>query len=192
MENWINLQDYTVLQQVLFFLDAVFWVITYILVERNVRKYRYVGIPYMAVCCNIAWEFIWSFFFQTNLGPFFEWGIRLWFLIDLYLLYRLMQYGAKQTDNPFLKAYFKPMILFFALVYGVLMYMFTKQYGDPIGATTGYFINLVMSIGFIFLFLSQPSQKALSLDIALFKMLGTGFVGVGIYLAMCPITSLFP
>lgn len=173
----INLTEYTKFQQVLFFLDALFWFITYALIERNVRKYKYIGIPAFSVMHNIAWEFTWSFLFVTQLGDFFVWGIRIWFITDVLLLVRLLQFGRKQLTNKWLIDNFT-WLTFLGVGFWIALYCgFLYQYSDPIGAVTGYAINVIMSLLFIGLFLKQPEQKALSLDIAIFKMFGTGFVG---------------
>ena len=182
MENWINLEQFSKTQQVLYFLDAIFWVAVYVLVEINVKKYKYVAIPAFSVTHNVAWEFVWSFMYKTELGELFVWGIRAWFLTDVWLVYRLWQYGDKQVSHPYLKKHFHLLMPIFILGWIVLFNSFLQQYPDPIGATTGYAVNLIMSLLYVNLFFQNPAQPALTLSIAVCKMFGTGFVGVGVWL----------
>ncbi|WP_027002369.1 hypothetical protein [Hugenholtzia roseola] len=181
MEAWINLKDYTLLQQSFFILDTLFWLVVYVLVEYKAQKYKYVGIPAMALAANIGWEFVWSWVLVTDLGELFVWGARLWFFFDVLLFYRLMQYGDKQISNFFLKKYFKLWVSLAVVMWAALIYTFTVQFGDPIGGTTGYILNLMMSILFIVLFLSNPKEKALSLGIAWCKMIGTVLIVISFW-----------
>jgi hypothetical protein len=153
-----------------------------VLVERNAKKYQYVGIPAMAITCNIAWEFVWSTFFVTNLGMMFEWGIRAWLLFDLLLLYRLWQYGKKQVEDPWLQKNFHLLVVIGIAGFAWLIYGFVHDFSDPIGAVTGSMANLMMSLMFIGNFLRQPEQKAYSLDIAILKMFGTNFIVIAMFL----------
>ncbi|NLR92701.1 transmembrane-type terpene cyclase [Flammeovirga agarivorans] len=180
--EWINLTDYTVTQQVLFFLDAIFWAVTYILVIYNAKKYKFFGIPAEAAVANIAWEFMFSFVYTTELGQLFVWGIRLWWITDVIMIIYFHKYGAKQVRVPLIKKYFNTTSVIGFVFWCLIIYGWVEQYGDPIGAGTGYVLNIIMSTLFIFLILAHPEEKALNLSIALWKGFGTVFVGVGIFL----------
>ena len=180
IENWINLVDFTVTQQILFGISTIFWAITYILVEINARKYKYVGIPAGVLVANVAWEFVFSFIFATQLGELFVWGTRIWFLMDVLLFYRLWSYGYKQVDNVNILKYFKPLLVFSVVAWIGIIYAFVKEFTDPIGAVTGYGINVLMSALYILLFFRQNHEPALSKNIAWLKMLGTIPIGLAV------------
>ncbi|MBB6461117.1 transmembrane-type terpene cyclase [Flammeovirga kamogawensis] len=182
IKEYINLSDYTVTQQVLFFLDAIFWAVTYILVIYNAIKYKFFGIPIEAAVANVAWELLFSTVFTTNLGVLFVWGIRLWLITDAVMLFYLHKYGRKQVRVPFIFKNFNWVTSVGFVLWGLVIYGFVMQYGDPIGAGTGYILNIIMSTLFIFLILAHPEEKALSFSIAMWKGFGTVFVGVGIFL----------
>ncbi|GAA4838295.1 hypothetical protein [Algivirga pacifica] len=184
--QWINLTDYTVTQQVLFFADAIFWAVTYLLVIYYARKYKFFGIPVEAAVANIAWELMFSFFFTTELGDLFVWGIRLWLFTDVVMIYFHFKYGAKQVRVPLIKQFFHLASIIGFVFWCWIIYGFATEYGDPIGAGTGYILNIIMSTLFIFLFLAHPEQKALNFPIAFWKGFGTVFVGIGIYLGDTP------
>ncbi|MCC5944516.1 MAG: hypothetical protein JJT94_06240 [Bernardetiaceae bacterium] len=181
MDAWINLEDFTLAQQILFILDTLFWLAVYVLIERSTQKYKYVGMPAMALAANIGWEFVWSWVLVTNLGELFVWGARLWFFFDVLLFYRLMQYGQKQVTNVYLKKYFKLWVSLSVVAWAFLIYSFTVQFGDPIGGTTGYILNLMMSVLFIVLYLSNPKQKSWSISVAWCKMIGTVLIVISFW-----------
>ncbi|TAE14606.1 MAG: hypothetical protein EAZ95_09730, partial [Bacteroidetes bacterium] len=81
----------------------MFWILAYILIIRNIRKYKYVGVPIAAVCTNFAWETLWSTAFYSDMGDAFEWGYRAWFFLDIFIFIGILQYGHKQLpDNTML------------------------------------------------------------------------------------------
>ncbi len=180
MNEWINLEKYTPAQLILFAIAALFWVLTYVLVIREAFKQKYVGIPIAAVAANFAWEILWSVVFKTDMGLLFEWGYRIWCILDIVIVYLLFQYGYKQIDNENQRKGFKPFFVFGVLSWMAGIYFFTKQYGDPIGANTAYLVNANMSALFILLLQRQPQQIAIALryDVAWYKMLGTALTSV--------------
>ena len=50
---WFNTTDYTVPQLILFAVAAIFWVIVYVIVIKDIFKYKFVSIPVLAICANI-------------------------------------------------------------------------------------------------------------------------------------------
>ncbi|WP_338793624.1 hypothetical protein [Bernardetia sp. MNP-M8] len=180
MNEWFNLERYSVGQLVLFGIAALFWVITYILVIKDGFKKQYVGIPIAAIAANFAWEILWSTVFHTDMGLFFEWGYRIWCILDIVIVYLLFQYGYKQIDNKNQRQAFKPLFIFGVIGWMVGIYFFTKEYIDPIGAVAAYLVNANMSLLFILLVLRQPKEIAIALryDVAWYKMLGTTLTSV--------------
>lgn len=173
-----NTVDYTPSQLILFGIAALFWVVAYILVIRDVFRYQYVGIPAAAVVANFAWETLWSLVFYTNMGSLFEWGYRIWWILDIFIVGSVIRYGAKQTDNPLTQKFFTPIIVAGILFWIGGIYWITLQWGNPIGARSAYIVNVQMSILYIFLLWKQPEQMSLSRVIAWCKMLGTALTTV--------------
>ena len=58
---WINWQDYTGLEFFFYGVGSFLWVIAYVIYIRNILRYKYVEMPVFAGCCDVAWEFVWSF-----------------------------------------------------------------------------------------------------------------------------------
>ncbi|MGZ3852875.1 MAG: transmembrane-type terpene cyclase [Flavisolibacter sp.] len=178
MHKLFNTVDYTVPQLVLFGIAAAYWVWVYIAVIRDIVNNKFVGIPVLAVCANISWEFLWSFFFYTNMGAFFEWGYRAWFVLDVFIFYSVFRYGRIQFSDPALKKYFGWVIGFTTASWVAAIFAFTNNYSDPVGAISAYLVNAHMSALYILLVLKFPKEKTLSLSTAWHKMLGTALTSV--------------
>jgi hypothetical protein len=175
---FINTVDYSPGQLILFGIAAAFWVLVYIIVIRDIVKHKFIGIPVLAVCANIAWEFLWSMRFYTNMGALFEWGYRAWFILDLFIFYSMIRYGKIQFTDPRLQKNFL-LIIFFAFICWVAgIFAFTTQYQDPIGAVTAYLVNAHMSALYILLILKFPLEKSLTVSTAWYKMLGTSLTSI--------------
>lgn len=173
-----NTVDYTPFQLVLFGVAALFWVVAYILIIRDVLRSQYVGIPAAAVVANFAWESLWSSVFYTNMGALFEWGYRIWWILDLFIVGSLIRYGAQQVDKPMMKKWFTPAVVSGILIWLGGIYFFTVQWGNPIGANTAYIVNAQMSILYLILFRQKLLKKTFRRAIAWCKMLGTALTTV--------------
>ena len=174
----VNTTDYSPEQLILFGIAAAYWVWVYIVVIIDIVKYKFVGIPALAICANIAWEFLWSFKFYTNMGALFEWGYRAWFVLDVFILYSLLRYGKKQFTDQSLQKNFSLIIFFAFFCWLAAIYALTSQYYDPIGAVSAYLVNTNMSAIYIAFILKFPYEKSLSISTAWHKMLGTALTSV--------------
>jgi len=174
----VNTTDYTVPQLILFGVAALYWVWVYIVVIQDISKYKFIGIPVLAVCANFAWEFLWSTKYYTNMGALFEWGYRAWFVLDIYIFYSVIRYGVIQFSLPWFKKNFVTVILFTFACWVAGIYALTSQYADPIGAVSAYLVNAHMSALYIFLILQFPNERSLSVSTAWHKMLGTALTSV--------------
>ena len=79
---WINTKDYTWTEFFFYGAGAFMWVIAYVIYIRNILKYKYVEMPVFAGCCDVAWEFVWSFFAVNNMGMLFQAANYVWFFLD--------------------------------------------------------------------------------------------------------------
>lgn len=48
--------------------SGIFWAITYLLILHRSIQDRVIGMPMVALCLNIAWEFIFSFVYPSHIG----------------------------------------------------------------------------------------------------------------------------
>ena len=199
--EWFNLKDYTLEEHLFFGVGCLGWVVVYALVIWCISKNKYVEVPFIAVSANFAWEFLWSFVFKTDMGQFYVWGYRSWFLLDCFIVTGTFFYGSKQLLLGSLKTYFKPIFLFSLASWFVLLYYYIKNYDLPIshmGAYSGYVLNVMMSAMYIPLLLKEVNAFPFSKYAAWFKGVGTLFIGVFCFLkfedrfllSLCLITSI--
>ena len=175
---WLNLDYYTPLQLSLFIAGAALWVINYIIIVRNIFKYKFVEMPSAVLVANFAWEFMWSWVFIQNMGMVLTIGYRAWFFLDIFIVWGFYKYGYKQVTEGATGRY-KLFFTFGILSWLLLLYVFIKQGLDnPIGVTSAYVINVLISLLYITQFLRLKDKFNLSFTAAWTKGLGTGLISI--------------
>lgn len=175
----LNLTDYTALQLALYAGGAYLWVVAYVIYIRNGIRYQYVEMPAFAAAGNIGWEFCWALLFRTNLGELSRYAHFAWFALDLVIFWLVLKHGKKQTDLPWLRRLWVPVMLFCAVASGLFYGSFVRQ-GFDVGSTiqSAYICQLPISFLYIPLMLRQKDLRAFSLWTAWTRTLGTGVIGV--------------
>ena len=74
--------------------SGVLWTVTYLLIIRRGFLDHTYGMPLVALCANLSWEFIFSFVFPH--GPVQRPVNIVWFCLDLIILYQLLRYGPRE------------------------------------------------------------------------------------------------
>ena len=183
-----------------FLFEAVFWLGAYGLILYHAFREKTYGVPVVAMCGNIAWEFI----FGANLFPACPayWAgcspmvmTTLTFcaaLMDLVILFTVLRFGRRQFHEPFLRRYFIPLVLAgvgisFALQYNLMADLYTRniyeavvdgtvpeflQLGLQGGIFTGWALAFMMGILFIRWLKVRPGLAGQSFYIAVFMFLG--------------------
>ena len=185
MNKIITLDNLNIIQMSLFLIGCVFWLITYIIYAKNIRKHQFVEIPLIVVSLNIAWEFIWSFPFGRSVANYMGIailvGYALWFFFDCYIFWGTLKYGYKQFQNPFFRKNAKLIAIFTALMGLIFYYTFNiSGYDTPIGTMSAYLDNVMISSLYIFLFISYPDKSVFSYSVSWYKMLGTALISVSL------------
>jgi len=184
-QPFINLKDYTAPELIFFGAGCFLWVVVYFFTIHNIIKKQFVEIPLVTVCGNIAWEFLWSWVFFTNMGSLFLWGYRIWFLLDCFITYSLFRFGYKQISIPALKKRSKTIIAFGIVCWLVLLYFYIKNYDYPIskmGAYSGYILNVLISACYIPQFLRIDNKQLFSAPVKWAKAIGTALISVFCFL----------
>lgn len=143
------------------------------------------GMPFVAMCLNLSWEFIFAFIYKTDI--FHQVVCLIWYILDLIIACAFFKYGY----NDFKKKYSLKKISFLVLIVFTLISSFIFMILAPLDfsilfdgniiQTTGfisYFQNLLMSILFVLMFLERRNLKGQSIFIAIFKWLGTLSVSI--------------
>lgn len=175
----INLEAYTPLEFILFFGGFFLWAMFYVIIVRNILKYKFVEMPFVVEAGNIAWELLYAFVFELDMGPLLTWLYRAGTLLDVFIFYSLLKYGHKQLTIESVKKYFKPMVLAIFFAWGLIFWFYKKQGLDsPLGAVSAMQLNLIISSLYITLILRLDDLRGFSYAGALLKRLGTGLVTV--------------
>jgi hypothetical protein len=170
-----NCVPYTTLELALFAGGCLLWVVAYGLLIRNMRRDKVSEMAVVAGCSNFAWEFLWSFFFFTDMGYFLVWTYRAWFFLDIFIFWHLLRVGNKQVGDPFLKKHFIPLSLATTVAFTVVYYFFTKEGHDTlIGANSAYIAQLFISSFCLLLLIKSPTLFGFSPAIGWLRSVGTG------------------
>lgn len=156
------------------------WTVAYVQIYRQSKRDRVYGIPLVAVCLNITWETIYSFFAPD---PSWLWLLldRSWFFFDLLIAYQLLRYGKNNQVIPELKRHFYPIVVG-TLVLALAGHLtFRATIYDPLGLVSANVINFVMSVLFVFMALSRRSSKGMSWSGAWLKGFGSFGAAVQCY-----------
>ena len=180
---WINWQDYTGLEFFFYGTGCFLWVIAYGIYIRNILKYKFVEMPVFAGCCDVAWEFVWSFLAYNTMGMLFQAANYVWFFLDAGFIftYGVLFFGWKQFTSPQLqrRGFFVPMCLFIAVTAGAATYFLHQQgYDNDVGGRSAYIIQLSISFLYVPLMLRQPDLRYFSWTANWTRALGSAMVVV--------------
>lgn len=159
---------------------ALFWILTYILIIfRGFRDQSY-GMPMVAICANISWEFIFAFIHPQN--ELQQKITMIWFALDIIILLQYLYYGRREF-----KKYLSTMQFYisFFITLGVsflIILTITREFNDFEGKYTAFSQNLMMSGLFISLLFYRGNGKGQSLSIAFCKMIGTLCASIAFYI----------
>jgi hypothetical protein len=184
---WINWQEYTGLEFFFYGMGCFLWVIAYAIYIRNILRLKYVEMPVFAGCCDVAWEFVWSFMAVNNMGMLFQGANYVWFFLDAGFIftYGILGFGAKQFTVPQLqkRAVFIPMCLGIAVMAGAATYfLHAGGLDNAVGGRSAYLIQLSISFLYVPLMLRQANLQNFSLTANWTRALGSAMVVVFFYL----------
>ena len=179
---WINTKDYSSAALIWNGVGCLFWVITYAALVMEIRKRKFVEMPFFIAAGNITWELVWSFFYHPNTGKLYALSYQGAFLLDVFIFISILKYGEKQIEIPLIKKYFKWIAVSLFLLWLPLNYYYVYQgYDTPIGANSGYILNLMISLLYPLLLL-RGDPKNFSPTVAWSKWIGTGCITVSMFI----------
>lgn len=164
-------------------LSGIFWTIAYLLIIRRSTQEQTVGMPLVALCMNISWEFIFSFIFPSDKPQLYI--NYAWFFLDLVIVMQYLKFGKFEFSKHFSESFVYAAFFSILAVSFLNMLFITYDFGVEKGAIyTAFQINLIMSMLFIFMLLSRGDIKGQSIYIAIAKMIGTVCASISIYLSV--------
>ncbi len=184
---WINWEQYTGLEFFFYGVGCLLWVVAYAIYIRNIIRLKYVEMPVFAGCCDVAWEFVWSFLAKNNMGMLFQAANYVWFFLDAGFIftYGVLMFGTKQLTVPQLqkRSVFVPMCLGIAVMAGAATYFLHSQKLDnDVGGRAAYLIQLTISFLYVPLMLRQPDLRNFSFTANWTRALGSAMVVVFFFL----------
>lgn len=155
---------------------GLFWILTYILIIIRGFQDQSYGMPMVAICANISWEFMFAFIYPQN--ELQQKMTMIWFALDLIIVMQYLYYGRKEF-----KKYLSSMLFYasFFITLGIsflILRVVTQEFNDFDGRYTAFSQNLMMSGLFISLLFWRGNLKGQSIYIAIFKMVGTFFASI--------------
>lgn len=179
---WINTEKYTIAQLLWNGVGCLFWVVTYAALIKAILKKKFVEMPFFIAIGNVSWEFIWSVFYHPDTGILYSLSYQGAFLLDIFIFYHLLKYGSKQVNIPEFQKNFKWIAWCLIILWVPLNYFYVKQgFDTPIGANSGYILNLIISLLYPMLLL-RSDVRNFSPTVAWCKFLGTGCITVSMFL----------
>jgi hypothetical protein len=156
-----------------------FWFVAYVLVVWQGFHQKTYGIPFLAICLNVTWEFMASFIWNHPVEiPVLMWLDRAGFLVDLVIVYTLLRFGRQRQVIPQVQRYYYWIFAGTIPLAGFGQWTFTQTYYDPLGNIDAFMINLVMSVLFIFMFFARSDASGPAFVVAWAKMIGTACTSI--------------
>lgn len=186
LSYWLNTTAYTPLELTLAVVGNLSWVLVYILLIRNARQQKFMGMPLFIGAGNLAWEALYSFVFAEyiNLGMAIVWGVRAWFFLDCYIFYLSVKTAPNEVSTPLIQRYIMPIGLALFLAWSAFIWAivsagldnvpFGSSSAVKLGGVSAYILNMGISLLFLVQYLRLYTVQSFSKAIAWAKMIGTG------------------
>jgi hypothetical protein len=160
--------------------SGLFWTLAYILIIKRGFQDRALGMPLVALCANISWEFIFSFIHPHSSPQYYV--NLVWFLFDVLIFFQALKFGPSDFPrNLASKLFYPAFALALATSFGAVLFT-SYEFRDYDGKYAAFGQNLMMSVLFVSMLLRRNSVKGQSIYIALFKMIGTLLPSILFYL----------
>jgi hypothetical protein len=121
--------------------SGVLWTLAYLLIIRQGFLDRTYGMPLVALCANISWEFIFAFVYPHDLP---QRAVNVvWFSLDVVILFLL--YGPREFAGLSRRLFYIGFALALATAFGAVLAV-TLEFDDFDGAYSVFGQNSMMSI----------------------------------------------
>lgn len=186
----LNLKDYTSLQLTIYGLACAFWVPAYLLIIRNIVKYKFAPIPAVAWCGFFAWEILWGFVYRPGLGDLVVWGLKVYAPLSFFILWGTFRYGQQQFFTELLQRNVGVVMGFALVAWLGVLYFFIPAVDDPSGLTTAAILCVVTGSQYIHLLLKTFERdgaaglEKMSYPVSWFMLLANIFSGIFCYMHM--------
>ena len=158
--------------------SGLLWTLAYLLMIRRGFLDRTYGMPLVALCANISWEFIFSLVYPHDLP---QRAVNVvWLSFDLVILLQVLLYGPREFAGLPRRAFYVVLALALATSFGAVLAV-TVEFDDFDGVYSAFGQNLMMSVLFLTMLYARRSLRGQSVSIALLKMGGTALASFAFY-----------
>ena len=152
---------------------------TYLFLIHKGFKDKTYGMPLIALCANISWEFIFAFILPHSPPQLYV--NYLWFVLDCVIVFQFFRYYKNELEN---LSSLKVCTAFGLLIVSSFSVILSEAIllDDNDGVYAAFGQNLLMSILFVYMFFKRErGLRGQSIFIAVFKMVGTGLTSLHFY-----------
>lgn len=165
---------------------GVLWTLAYVLIIRRSRRDRVYGMPLVALCANITWEFWYSLVDRPPLPDASKRAGQftvdfVWFVFDLVIVAQTLRYGPRQFAWLGRRGFYALFALMLAVT-GPSVVLVNKEFHDVYAIRVTFLQTLLMSGLFLAMLNARRSLAGQSLGVALAKMGGTVLASLGVLL----------
>lgn len=183
-DHWFNCvgldgRPYGGLEMMFFFVGCALWVVAYGIMMVRAWRDKFFEMAAFAGACNFGWEIVWGLFQTTDMGRALQLCYQAWLVLDCVLFAMLLAWGHKQVATPWIRQYFKPLLIGAAVFWACFFQFFALQGLDTsIGANSAYLCQVVLSACCLLLLRSLPTAAGFSWAAGIARCVGTGLVSV--------------
>lgn len=153
-------------------LSLALWTISYILIIRRGYLDRTYGMPFVALCPNLAYELTYGLI-EPNVPPLNIVNI-LWFVVDLGIAAQYLRHGRREL-SPLVPGWlFVPRFLVITALWVAAAVALTRDLGLQVGNSyLGWGCQIILSGAYLSMLTTRPGVEGQSIYIALTRLLGS-------------------
>jgi hypothetical protein len=160
-----------------FLATGLCWAAAYVLIIRQGFADRTYGMPIVALCANLSWEFIFSVVRPVEADAQ-RIGNFLWLAFDVVILYTFLRFGPREFPKLSKPVFYGGFAGTLVLSY-LAVDLMCREFENGAGNYAGFADNLMMSGLFVAMVLSRGDLRGQSVAIAALKFVGTICASVG-------------
>lgn len=154
-----------------YFAAGALWSLAYALIIRRGFIDKTYGMPWVALCVNLSWEFIFGILHPDK--PPGNYVNTAWFLVDLVIVYQYLRFGRRELPPGLRQTLFIPgfVLTLIAAFFGILA--ITYEFNDWPGGYTGWGAELLLAASYVSMLLRRDNVQGQSVYIALARLFGS-------------------
>jgi hypothetical protein len=142
-----SFDQYNTYQIITLTVGMLVWTYLYLYLAYRGLKTKFVQMPLLLACGNIAWEFLWGFVFQSQYQLGVLIGMGSAFLIDCTIFYGILRYMKPYTKVKFYANNLKPLAAFGVVLWLITWYTFKQSGMDTdAGGASGNLLNALIAV----------------------------------------------